>query len=344
MIDARWLTMHPAFGLRRGPTSGIPSRRVAVLAAAVAMVLGGPVRAATFMPTGDSITQGIGSDTDLGFRPPLFTALNAIGTFDFVGSDACAFGDPPYEGFYFAGRPIGDFLPGGPHDLADIVPDAQPEIIAIHLGTNDVNSTPGPYGPWSLNHSVPSGNATGRLAGVVQHALSFPGVDRVILSRILPIIGRDEDVATFNREVVRIVLDFRNGAVTGNPEPVHLADHYLRFTSNPNFFADWMADDLHPNDSGYDQMSSVYGAAVNAAMNDGVAPDRPRRPRDRHRERRLDPAHVDQYRRRRGQRESLVRRLPVCHEARSPAATSGTRTMAASTLWSAPVALSRRTP
>jgi GDSL-like Lipase/Acylhydrolase family/FlgD Ig-like domain len=256
---------------------GADLRGASLLAAATvaSVALTSPVRATTLMPTGDSITQGIGSDTDLGFRPPLFTALNAIGSFDFVGSDACAFGDPPYEGFYFAGRPIGDFLPGGLHDLADIVPDAEPEVIAIHLGTNDVNSTPGPYGPWSANHSVPSGNATGRLGGVIRHALSFSSVDRVVVSRIIPIIGRDDDIATFNREVVRIVLDFRNGAVTGSPEPVHLADHYLRFTSNPNFLLDWMDDDLHPNDSGYGQMSTVYAAAVNAAMNDAMAPDPP---------------------------------------------------------------------
>ena len=278
MIDDPWRTMPPAQSQRHSRSPRTRASRNALFAAAAtaaSIVLVSPSRATTIMPTGDSITQGIGSNTDLGFRPPLLSALNNFASFDFVGSDECAFGDPPYEGFYFAGRPIGDFLPGGFHDLDDIVPDVQPEILAIHLGTNDVNSTPGPYGPWSLNHSVPSANATGRLAGVILHALSFSSVDHVVVSRIVPIIGREDDIATFNREVVRMVLDFRNGVVTGNPEPVHLADHYLRFTSNPNFLLDWMADNLHPNDNGYSQMSSVYAAAVNAAVNDAVAPDPP---------------------------------------------------------------------
>jgi hypothetical protein len=98
----------------------------------------------------------------------------------------------------------------------------------------------------------------------------------VVVSRIIPVEGRDADIASFDREVVRLVLDYRNGAVTGTPEPVHLADHYLRFISNPDLFSggpgDWMTDSLHPNDAGYDEMSDVYFEAVDQAVNDTSPP------------------------------------------------------------------------
>ncbi len=274
MSSIHWLDRAPA------PSAGAPRRahRGALplgLAVIAVLALPGSAAALRFMPTGDSITEGVGSVTGLGFRPPLHSALNAIGNFDFVGSPLCVNGDPPYEGYYFGGERIGAFLPGGARDLGLVMPSAQPEMLAIHLGTNDVNSFPGPYGPWSGDHSTPNSNATGRLGGLVQYALSFPGVDRVVVSRITPIIGRESDIESFNREVVRMVLDYRNGAVTGSPEPVFLADHYRRFLSNPNVYSEWMDDDLHPNADGYDEMSDVYFRAVDEAVNDAVPPAAP---------------------------------------------------------------------
>ena len=245
---------------------------LAVMAVLGTVLAPEPAHALKFMPTGDSITEGFGSTSGLGFRPPLYTALNSIGNFDFVGSPLCVLGDPPYEGYYFGGERIGAFLPGGARDLALVMSSAQPEMVAIHLGTNDVNSFPGPYGPWSGDHSTPNSNATGRLGGLIQYALSFPSVDRVVVSRIVPIIGRENDIEAFNREVVRMVLDYRTGAATGTPEPVFLADHYRRFLSNPDVYSEWMDDDLHPNSAGYDEMADVYFRTVDEALNDGAPP------------------------------------------------------------------------
>lgn len=236
-----------------------------------------PAAAATLlMPTGDSITLGTGSTDNRGFRPRLYTLLNGSGSYDFVGP----VGTPPHEGHFNGGSRVEDFLPGGTHDLEPVVVEFDPEVLAIHLGTNDVNSYPGPYGPWSTDHVTPTTNPSGDLGALVDLALTVNagGVSRVVVSRVIPIAGRGEDIATFNREVVRLVLDYRNGAVTGTPEPVTLADHYRHFLGNPDLFSggpgDWMFDNLHPNDAGYEEMANVYFAAVREASSDTDPPDR----------------------------------------------------------------------
>jgi len=247
-------------------------RRIILLAAifvAIGAVLGfsGRSRAESFMPTGDSITEGVGSTSGLGFRHILYSSLNSIGTYDFVGPT----GIPPDEGDFYSGARIGDFLAGGTHDVSLTITSYSPELVALHLGTNDIYLQPGPFGPWSANHMTPNPNASGRLGELVGYILAAGR--RVVVSRIIPIPGREDDVEIFNREVVRAVLDYRSGAVTGSAEPVYLADHYLRFLDNPSAGSDWMYDDLHPNDAGYDEMEAVYHESVREAMTDVVPPD-----------------------------------------------------------------------
>jgi len=259
-----------------------PDRKaIAVLPLSLALALASTgilvttAAATRFMPTGDSITQGTRSSDDLGFRPRLYTLLNGAGSYDFVGPS----GTSPHEGYFDGALRVEAFLAGGSHDLEPVIVNYDPEVVAIHLGTNDVNSFPGPYAPWSTNHTTPTTNASGDLGALVDYALAANagGVNRVVVSRIVPIGGRDEHIAEFNREVVRMVLDYRNGAVTGNPEPVTLADHYRHFLANPDLFTgganDWMYDALHPNDAGYDEMANVYYAAVREALADTDPPD-----------------------------------------------------------------------
>ncbi|MCI0545120.1 MAG: GDSL-type esterase/lipase family protein, partial [Actinobacteria bacterium] len=238
--------------------------------------------ATKLMPTGDSITEGNGSTSGLGFRALLYDSLNAVASFDFVGSPDSPGGEPPYEGHFYGGQRINAFRPGGAHDVAAPMNSVQPDMVAVHLGTNDINSTAGPYGPWSGNHgSTTTAHASGKLGALVKYFLDWRDgthgtfLDQVVLSRIVPIVGRDLDMEVYNREVVRMVLDFRNGAVTGTPEPVYLADHYIQFLSNPAYATQWMDDDLHPNDAGYDQMESVYTRAVLQSLADAVPPATP---------------------------------------------------------------------
>jgi hypothetical protein len=103
---------------------------------------------------GDSITEGYPYIP--GFRQPLYDALsgNPLHTFTFVGSS----GSPPPGPF--PGRlPIEAFYPAfggtGRSTRVPIHPPGTPGLIAIHLGTNDLNSQPGPYGEYSPTTASP---------------------------------------------------------------------------------------------------------------------------------------------------------------------------------------------
>jgi lysophospholipase L1-like esterase len=248
----------------------------------------GAALATNLMPTGNSITDGNGSTSGLGYRDLLHTQLDAIGTFDFVGSSGTA----PYQGHFQAGATIEEFYPGsfgaghgtGTFSVESDMDGSQPEIVVIHLGTNDINSSQAPYAPWSDDHGASvASTASGELGDFIKYLLQWHDgthgtfLDQIIVSRIIPLESHTADVEDFNREVVRMVLDFRNGAVTGSPEPVYLADHFLHFMSNPDLFSggagDWMDDSIHPNDAGYGEMADVFFDTVDEVLNDPGPPD-----------------------------------------------------------------------
>jgi chitodextrinase len=99
----------------------------------------------------------------------------------------------------------------------------------------------------------------------------------MVVSMIVPMQGRDQDVEDFNNAIIAMAEDFAEGTVTGAPVRVTLADHYSRFLSNPLLFTfgpgDWMSDALHPNDEGYAQMADVYHQAIVESIDDETPPD-----------------------------------------------------------------------
>jgi lysophospholipase L1-like esterase len=239
---------------------------------------------------GDSITSGQGGEP-AGFRDDLFTLLgnDPSNTYHFVGSS----GSPPLQGHFLGGQQINAFYPPGtgfgwgtgtfdvtPH----MGPPGTPDIVAIHLGTNDVNSAPPPYAPYSLDHGQTLIHSqSGELADLVRYLLEWhdgstsTDLAYVVLSTIIPMNNREADVRDFDREVVAMSEDLGEGIATGTPVKVTLADHHRRFRTNPNLFTfgpnDWMIDNLHPNNAGYVQMADVYNQAITNAVNDIVPPE-----------------------------------------------------------------------
>ncbi len=241
-----------------------------------------------FMPIGDSITNG--QSAEPGFRDDLHALLNAEPglTFNFVGST----GSPPYQGHFLGGREIEDFYPssfgyGWGNGTFDTTPDMAapntPQVVAIHLGTNDLNSQLPPYVPYSFDHGQTfTRSHMGELADYLRFLLQWQDgtlgndLSHIVLSMIIPMQGRSQDIKQFADGIVAMTEDFGEGIVMGDPVPIALADHYHRFLTNPNLFTfgpgDWMTDALHPNDAGYDQMADVYHGAIVAAVTDTTAP------------------------------------------------------------------------
>ena len=223
------------------------------------------------MLLGDSITDGKFADDDIGYPKRLYELLTWNNySVDFVGP----FGDPPYEGHYQGAMKISDFYPQGTTygakgrmDVTGPMNNYRPHIVAIHLGTNDLHSETGiTISPYTDGENFV--NQTGEMAILIDHLLKWhngvqgENVEAIIVSLIVPIKYRDSVMVDFNTEVARLVRDFQNGVITGEPEPVYVCDHYTRFREWPGllerYYKDLMFDSLHPNTFGHRLMGDIY--------------------------------------------------------------------------------------
>jgi lysophospholipase L1-like esterase len=230
------------------------------------------------MPVGDSITDGQGSANGHGYRDDLYALLVAEGwDFAFVGDS----GESPYQGHFGGGGRIADFYPAGfgngwgtgIQDIAGAMSTYAPNVLLIHLGTNDLTCDQPPYGPYSTDGGqsfLP--NASGRLAELLTYVLRWSNgqagleLETVVLCQIIPIQDRDPDVCSFNSHIAHMLEEFNTGSVTGTPEHVLRCDQYFAFASNPLLFSgepgDYMDDALHPNDLGYAVMAESFLATL----------------------------------------------------------------------------------
>jgi lysophospholipase L1-like esterase/chitodextrinase len=238
---------------------------------------------------GNSITQGFPFSP--GYRDDLHLLLGGEPehTFIFVGSS----GSPPLQGHFQGGTQICEFYPPGFGNgwgtgtfdtTPDLGPPGTPDMVAIHLGTNDLNSAPPPFAPYSLDHGQTlNPSQAGELAEYILYLLQWQNgpqsldLTHLVLSMIIPIDGRIQDVEDFNNSIIAMSEDFGEGTVTGSPVRITLADHYNHFLSNPDLFTfgpgDWMSDALHPNDEGYTEMAGVYHGAIVESVDDATPPD-----------------------------------------------------------------------
>ncbi len=232
------------------------------------------------MLLGDSITEGKFADDAIGFRKELYLKLEAGGLeMSFVGSN----GESPYEGHFQSGRKISDFYPrslgNGGTGIMDVTYDMdsfRPTMVSIHLGTNDLNSEDGtPVAPYSEGNTFAATQA-GQMGTLIDYLLRWHDGEKsselqtILVSLIIPIKYQDSLVAEFNIELNRLVHDFQNGSITGNPEPVYLCDQYSRFREHPYIWTkgwqDIMFDKLHPNTAGHQLMAQVYYDAISSLV------------------------------------------------------------------------------
>ncbi len=230
---------------------------------------------------GNSITDGVGSSDGLGFRPELYNMLHSAGeSVDFVGPE----GASPYEGHFYPGQNLEDFYPQsfgngsgtGVNDLAETLDLYQPSVVMIHLGANDLTAETN-LSPYSNNGGQTMAHSTaGNVGELVNYVLQWRDgtegnfVEHIFVSQIVPRGDRENETVELNDEIIRLIDDFAAGAITGQSEPVHMVDHYTPFDNNPDLFTgngnDYMAEDLHPNDRGYDVMAETYFDAYAAVI------------------------------------------------------------------------------
>ncbi|MFF7633882.1 SGNH/GDSL hydrolase family protein [Kitasatospora sp. NPDC008050] len=184
------------------------------------------------MPLGDSITVGVGSQSQAGYRLPLWQLITGQSRYavEFVGSQRDgSFASPWHEGH--SGWMIDDI-----RDHVDGWLAAQhPDIVLLHIGIND------------LDRGTDKDHATDRLQALVEQIFTDrPGIT-VILQGLLPTTGGlQTQVRRFNRQARTLESTERE---LGNQ---------LSYVTPPALTADEWYDRLHPNDRGYDRMALAF--------------------------------------------------------------------------------------
>jgi lysophospholipase L1-like esterase len=230
-----------------------------ILSALAVLALSGHVQAdgitPRIMPLGDSITKGVcGSPVKKwGYRQPLYVSLTGGGyNFDFVGCKVDgSFPDPNHEGR--DGWKANELLNGRPSvpaegKLADWLSKDQPDVILLHIGTNDI--TGGDQSANEVNaildvidayEDASDKNVTVILALIINRSIDSPSTKR-------------SQTTQFNSDV--------NIMATGrvaNGDDIIIVD--MESALDYNVGVD-MADEVHPNDNGYIKMANVWYIAL----------------------------------------------------------------------------------
>ena len=230
---------------------------VAVLATALSFLVV-PASAAAplrIMPLGDSITAGPGC-----WRAMLWDQLQRAGytNLDFVGSQqggGCSVPsfDMDHEGHSgFAATGIAD-----QNQLPPWLSSARPDIVLMHLGTNDL---------WGDTIST-SQVLTAYSKLVDQMRASNPNM-KIIVAQILPMApsncnGCGQRVMSLNQAIP----GWAAGKTTSQ-SPITVVDQWTGFNTATDTF-----DGVHPIDSGFQKMANKWYPALAAALGAPTPPD-----------------------------------------------------------------------
>jgi lysophospholipase L1-like esterase len=234
--------------------SGIPAVLrnlilLVILSAAAVLILSADVFAdnvTRIMPLGDSITKGTGSSYGWGYREPLYVSLiNGGYSFDFVGGlTNGSFSDPNHEGHY--GWRADEILNGRTSEpaagkLVYWLPASQPDVILLHIGTNDI---------WQGNQDA---NEVNSILNVIDaYEVSSGKNIPVFLARIIDKYPNNPATTTYNND-----LNTMATKRIANGDNIIIVNMQYAI----NYPAD-MADSLHPNDNGYAKMANVWYNAL----------------------------------------------------------------------------------
>ncbi len=192
------------------------------------------------LPFGDSITRGAKSSDDAGYRSQLFKLIVAAKQrVTFTGSLT----NGPTE---VSGQPFPRMHDGHSgwtiSQLSPLVPspalDGKPNIILLHIGTNDIGSRD------------PAGMAT-RLEALVDKVAQDGPDALIVLAQITPAFTDNDIRDAYNAKIPGIV---QSHAAKGQ--------HIIVVDMNKLPMADLSSDGVHPNDQGYAYVAGIWYAAI----------------------------------------------------------------------------------
>jgi hypothetical protein len=217
---------------------------------------GGPCKV---LPFGDSITMGVGDESNAGYRAPLFAlAVAARQKMTFTGSQSngptTVSGQPfPQNHEGHSGWTIdpgyGSWGAGG---ISSLVPTPAfttlPDIVLLMIGTNDVYASSG------------QSTMTNRLAALLDKILSTAPDALLVVAKITPLTtggGYRDIIKTYNDAIPGLV---QTRAAAGK--------HIVVVDMNSNFNTQTMlnSDGIHPNTNGYKFMANQWYAAIGSLL------------------------------------------------------------------------------
>ncbi|WP_306317124.1 MULTISPECIES: GDSL-type esterase/lipase family protein [unclassified Streptomyces] len=198
------------------------------------------------MPLGDSITAGVESSDNNGYRGALYARLRetvADGQVDFTGSQRRGtMPDLDHEGH-----------PGWRIDeIAEVaactVPQYRPNVITLHAGTNDFNQ----------NYELDS--APERMKSLITRLHKDSPKAVVVVAKVLPTgkAGLQPRIDAFNAELPGIVADLR-----AQGQRVVLTD------TGDISVGDGLESDAHPDDAGYAKLGGDFYSGIEDAARKG---------------------------------------------------------------------------
>ncbi len=218
-------------------------------------------RSIKIMPLGDSITEGMGDDTNqVGYRSKLFDLLQDAGyKFDFIGSQHSGTSytsNPAFDGDHegHGGMEVGHPSYANRSTMLDNVDNYLskniPDIVLFHMGTNDLDNGDDPTQIASQLDSV-----------ILNHILVNNPNTFIFWARII-----------HNEHVPENILNYDIGTTFTSLSPEQKSRIKLVFMDlspqliYPDDFSNYTPDnvfaDLHPVKSGYDKMAEHWFAAM----------------------------------------------------------------------------------
>ncbi|MBD1822466.1 cellulose-binding protein [Cyanobacteria bacterium FACHB-DQ100] len=197
------------------------------------------------MPLGDSITQADRNHNS--YRRPLWLKLRAAGyDVNFVGST---------KSHYLGNAPKSDFDQdheghwGWQADevLAQIArwsATAKPDVVLIHLGTNDI------LGGQSFDGAI------AELRKLIEVMRQRNPRLKILISQLIPSSGGEALTQQFNQQIVALAR-----SINSQTSPVILVDQFSGFDVQQDTY-----DGLHPNESGEQKMADRWFQALEKAL------------------------------------------------------------------------------
>jgi lysophospholipase L1-like esterase len=208
------------------------------------------------MPLGDSITDGIGSQAGGGggYRVELFRQAVAD------GHDITFVGTRPANGPNMVGGQAfprnheglsGDSIQGTAGRAANAIPSTTPDIILLHIGTNNLGGN-------GVPQAVP-----GQLASLVDQIIEDAPDALLVVAQLIPTTQaqRTTNTMAYNATIPGLV---QSRAAQG--KHVVLVNMFDAFTSNPGGVNPLMNDFLHPNVAGYVVMAQTWYDAIESFL------------------------------------------------------------------------------